>query len=71
MAHLPILKELEKVPKQWLCNVIYSVIGDDFSNWVVHKVKERNDRVTVLRDLNINIDSQVLAAFQSSNAVSM
>jgi hypothetical protein len=63
MAHLPILKELEKVPKQWLCNVIYSVMGSNFAQWVQERVRERNERVTVLRDLNINIDPQVLAAF--------
>jgi hypothetical protein len=56
MIHLPILKELEKIPKQWLCNLLYSVIGDDFARWVSERIKERNERVTVLRDLNINID---------------
>jgi hypothetical protein len=42
MAHLPILKELEKVPKQWLVNTIYSIIGDDFAEWVSIRIKERN-----------------------------
>jgi hypothetical protein len=56
MAHLPILKELEKCPKQWLVNVIYSVLGNPFAQWVAEKVRERNEKVTVLRDLNINID---------------
>ena len=28
--YLPIDKELDKVPKQWLVNVIYSVLKDPF-----------------------------------------
>jgi hypothetical protein len=42
MMYLPVLKELEKVPKQWLVNCIYSIVGEDFASWVSHKIKERN-----------------------------
>ena len=69
--HLPTLKELEKVPKAWFCNVIFSVVGKQFEDWVTHKIRERNERVTVARDLNINMDPRVLAAWHQSNAVSM
>ena len=71
MNHLPILKEIEKVPKAWLCTIIYSVVGKQFAGWVQERIGERNEKVTVIRDLNINIDPKVLAAFNISNAVSM
>jgi hypothetical protein len=71
VIHLPDAKEICKCPKQWLVNIIYSVVGEDFADWVKQRIKERNDKVTVLRDLNISIHPEVLAAFQSSNAVSM
>ena len=71
MKHLPILKELEKVPKAWVCNVIFSVIGSQFEDWVADRIRKRNERVTVLRDLNIDMDPKVLAAWHGSNAVSM
>ena len=67
MNHLPTLKELEKVPNSWLCTVIYTVVGEQFSNWVKHKIQERNQKVTVLRDLDIKIDPKVLAAFNCSS----
>ena len=28
LEHLPIAKEMKKLPKQWLVNVIYTVVGD-------------------------------------------
>jgi hypothetical protein len=71
VLHLPDLKELTKCPKAWVVNITYSVVGDTFAAWVHQRIRERNEKVTVQRDLNISIDPQVLAAFMSSNAVSM
>ena len=34
MKYLPDLKEIPKLPKPWLCSVVYTVVGDDFKNWV-------------------------------------
>ena len=31
---LPIEKEIPKLPKQWLINVAYTGVGEDFSKWV-------------------------------------
>jgi hypothetical protein len=71
VMYLPDLKELSKVPKAYICNITYSVVGDTFAEWVHHRIKERNEKVTIKRDLNISIQPSVLAAFLSSNAVSM
>jgi hypothetical protein len=71
LKHLPVLKEIPKVPKQWLVNIVYSVVGDDFAIWVEDRISKRNEFVTVKKDLNISIDPVVLAAFQKSNAVSL
>ena len=32
--HLPVPQEIRKCPKQWLINVIYSVIKEPFGAWV-------------------------------------
>jgi hypothetical protein len=53
--HFPEAKELCKIPKGWLCNITYSVVGETFAEWVRQRIVERNQRVTVKRDLNINI----------------
>ena len=33
-AYYPVKQEIRKLPKQWIANVAYSVLGDDFSDWV-------------------------------------
>jgi hypothetical protein len=71
VKHLPDEKELCKLPKSWICNITYSVVGDSFAEWVHQRIVERNEKVTIKRDLNISIEPRVLAAFLSSNAVSM
>ena len=45
MQRLPNEKEIPKLPKQYLANVVYTVCGDRFHNWVSKKIEERNVRV--------------------------
>ena len=66
----PIWKEIAKLPKQWIVNVTHSVIGDPFKHWIRQAIEERNDKVTVKKDLNINFDPQLAAAFRASTSVS-
>ena len=32
---LPIMKEIRKMPRQYLCNVIYTLVGETFKKWVL------------------------------------
>ena len=41
-AFLPDGKELRKVPRQLICNVISTVVGAPFVNWVKARINERN-----------------------------
>jgi hypothetical protein len=43
--YLPIPKEIFKIPKQWFCNIIYSIIGQPFKDWVKEKIVERNSKI--------------------------
>ena len=38
MNYLPDEKELHLLPRQWLANVIYTKIGENFKNWVDYHV---------------------------------
>jgi len=67
---LPVDQEILKVPKQWLINVAYSGIGDDFSMWVKKQINARNAKVTKEKNMMVDIDPEVLAAFQASSHVS-
>ena len=60
----PIDREMEKLPKQWIVNVIYSSIGKDFADWVKARVIERNTNIVKVRQLGIDMDPGVFAAFQ-------
>ena len=39
---LPILREIRKMPREYICNVIYTLVGDEFKEWMMKRVKERN-----------------------------
>ena len=69
--HLPDNKELRKVPKQWIVNVIATIKGDTFINWVSQRINERNAAVVKDRNLGIQMDPEVAAAFHNSTAVSL
>ena len=68
--YLPDERDVPKLPRQWLINVIYSLAGDDFRAWVSQQVKDRNDRVAEKRDLMIELDPDIAAAFGDSANIS-
>ena len=68
--YLPIAKELKAINKQFIVNVAYSVLGEDFRAWVGDLVTDRNNDITQKKQLLINMDPDVAAAFQNSTAVS-
>ena len=50
--------------------MLYSLIQDDFSNWVRKHIDIRNKKVTVANNLLIDMDPDIAAAFGASTAVS-
>ncbi len=67
--HMPIEKELLKIPKQWIVNIAYTLFGDSFSNWVFDQIEARNAKLAKEKNLMINIDPEIAAAWHSSTAV--
>ena len=68
--YLPDLQELDKVSREWICNVCGTVLQDEFEQWVAVQVKNRNEEVVEKGELAIEMDAEVFAAFQSSTSVS-
>ena len=60
---MPIVKELPKLPKQFIINVAYSIIGDPFAKWVKGQIQTRNIKVTREKDLLIAMDPRIAEAF--------
>ena len=70
MRHMPNGKELRKTPRQWIVNVIATIVGKPFHEWVKQRIDERNSAVVEKNNLGITMDSQVAAAYHASTAVS-
>ena len=69
--YFPIEREITRLPKQWICNVLYTVQGDAFGNWVKERIEERNSHVVKEKNMLIDLDPDVAAAFNNSTAVSL
>lgn len=50
--------------------MIYSLVGDEFREWVSTQCKKRNDQIADKRDLMIELDPEIAAAFGSSVNIS-
>ena len=68
--HLPDDRDIHRLPRQWIVNVIYTLVGEAFGTWVSELVKGRNDYVAEKRDLIIELDPQIAAAFRNSVNIS-
>lgn len=60
-----------KFPKSYVCNIIYTVFGEQFKDWIHEQIKMRNEKVAVMGNMNINMDPEIAKAFYASNAVSL
>ena len=71
MRALPMAqKEIRKMPREYIGNIIYTLVGDDFRDWVKSRVDQRNTKVAEEGDMMIDMDPDIYKIFQSSNAVS-
>ena len=70
MMALPVIKrEREKLPRSYLANIIYTLVGDPFKQWVETKVNERHEKRKKQEDA-IMLDPEIAAIFNASNATS-
>ena len=63
-------KEIVQLPRQYLANVIYTVVGQAFQVWVNKKIEERNAKVVKEANMMIELDPEIAAIFNNSTAVS-
>lgn len=45
--------EIEKLPREYISNVVYTICGAPFQNWVNGRIAERNAKVTSDQNLSI------------------
>ena len=67
---LPMTKvEVDKLPRQYIANVIYTIVGEAFATWVHRLVDARHRRVKEEEGM-IELDAEIAAIYQQSTAVS-
>ena len=64
-----VLREREKLPRTYIANCIYTVVGEPFAQWVNQLVNERHARM-VPEDDTIHLDPEIAAIFKASTATS-
>jgi len=68
--YFPDRQELHKIGREWICNVIATVLEDVFTDWVGQQINDRNIEVTDKKEMNIELDEDIAAAFNASTSVS-
>ena len=67
---MPDQRDHRKLPRQWIINVIYSLVGEPFRAWVSGVIKGRNELLATKNDLLIELDPDIARAFKSSLNIS-
>ena len=67
---LPIIREVRKMPRAYLCNLIYTLVGEEFKKWVNRRCQQRDESIATEQNLNIQLDPKIAEAFLASTAIS-
>ena len=67
---LPPSNEIKKLSRAYLANVIYTIMGQNFQNWVDAQVKIRNEKIALEGNNVIAMDPKIAAIFNQSTAIS-
>ena len=62
--------EIESLHRGYVANVIYTVVGENFQEWIDKKLKERTKKLCTSRDMNITMDPEVYKIFKASTSIS-
>ena len=69
-AYLPDQDDWRKLPRQWIINLIYTLAGKPFADWVLEHTEARNRKVVSEKKMAIDMDPEIMRAFQASTHVS-
>ena len=69
MMALPVPEEINKLPRQYIANITYTLVGQPFYTWVDRQITARNEKVMAEKNMMIEMDDKVAAIFKESTAV--
>ena len=70
VLYFPDEDDIRKLPRQWVINVTYTLVGRPFADWVQAKMEARNQELVAKRDMAIMMDPDILLAFNASSHIS-
>ena len=68
--YFPDRREIHKISREWICNIIATVLKNIFTDWVRSQIENRNEDMTLKKEMNIELDPDIAAAFNASTSVS-
>ena len=68
--YLPDKQEIDKVSREWICNVCATIMKNKFTDWLNKNIKKRNEKLVDKNEMNIEMDKDIYDAFIASTAVS-
>ena len=51
--------DIEKLHRDYVSTIIYTMVGNPFSEWVEFQIKERNRLLEEQQDMNAHIDPEI------------
>ena len=52
--------EIKKLPREFLGNVIYTIVGEPFQQWVNKQIDLRNQKMKKDKELEVELDPEIL-----------
>lgn len=68
--YMPDARDIPMLPRQWILNICFSIIGQDFADFVRGQIDDRHTRLAESQDMNVEVDPEILAVIQNSKAIS-
>ena len=65
-----IVGEIDMLHRQYVINVIYTLVGENFQLWVEKTIRVRNKKLAEEKNLNISMDPEIAKIFKNSTTVS-
>ena len=62
---------MEKLPRAYIANVIFTIVGAPFKAWIDGVCDRRNQKLVEEQNLTIDMDPDIYKAFMASHHVSV
>ena len=63
-------EETKKMTRQYLTNIVYTIVGKPFYDWIETKIEQRNEKVKSEANMGIEMDPEIAEIFKASTTVS-